>query len=44
MVEVETVTNWLFLFSFVPIVIALVWFFERARWHRVLRSLRTVDA
>ena len=44
MIEIETVTRWLFLFSFVPIVIALVWYFERARWHRVLRALRTVDA
>ena len=44
MVEIETVTKWLFVFSFVPIAVGLVWYFERARWHRMLRSLRTVDA
>jgi hypothetical protein len=44
MIEIETVARWLLLFSFVPIVVGLIWYFERARWHRVLRSLRTVDA
>lgn len=44
MVEIETVTKWMFAFSFVPMIVGLVWYFERARWHRVLRSLRTVDA
>jgi hypothetical protein len=34
----------LLLFSFLPITIALIWYFQRARWHRVLRALRTVDA
>jgi hypothetical protein len=34
----------LLLFSLLPIVVALVWYFQRARWHRVLRSLRTADA
>jgi hypothetical protein len=37
------VTRLLFLFSFVPIAVALIWYFQRARWHRVLRALRTAD-
>jgi hypothetical protein len=40
---IEGVTRWLFAFSFVPIAVALVWFFGRARWHRVLRALRTAS-
>ena len=36
------VTKMLLLFSVMPTVVALVWYFERARWHRVLRGLRTV--
>lgn len=42
--QIEGVARWLLVFSFVPIAIALVWYFERARWHRVLRALKTVDA
>jgi hypothetical protein len=42
--QIEGVANWLLIFSILPTVIALVWYFERARWHRVLRALRTVDA
>ena len=38
------VARLLFLFSFVPIAVALIWYFQRARWHRMLRALRTVDA
>jgi hypothetical protein len=41
---IEGVTRALLVFSVMPTVIALVWYFERARWHRVLRALRTVDA
>ncbi|HYC91218.1 MAG TPA: hypothetical protein VEO54_18505 [Thermoanaerobaculia bacterium] len=41
---IEGVTRALLVFSVLPTVIALVWYFERARWHRVLRALRTVDA
>jgi hypothetical protein len=41
--QIEGVAKWLLLFSILPTVIALVWYFERARWHRVLRALRTVD-
>ncbi len=37
------VTRMLLLFSLLPAVIALVWYFERARWHRVLRALRTAE-
>ena len=42
--QVEGVAKWLLIFSILPTVIALIWYFERARWHRVLRALRTVDA
>ncbi|HUR80220.1 MAG TPA: hypothetical protein VM733_05615, partial [Thermoanaerobaculia bacterium] len=41
---IEGVTRALLVFSVLPLVIALVWYFERARWHRVLRALRTADA
>ena len=41
---IEGVTRALLVFSVMPTVIALIWYFERARWHRVLRALRTVDA
>jgi hypothetical protein len=42
--QIEDVARWLFVFSFVPITIALIWYFERARWHRVLRALKTVES
>lgn len=42
--QVEGVAKMLLVFSVLPTVVALVWYFERARWHRVLRALRTVDA
>lgn len=42
--QIEGVARWLLLFSVLPAVVALVWFFERSRWHRVLRALRTADA
>lgn len=42
--QIEGVARWLLIFSVLPTVIALVWYFERSRWHRVLRALRTVDA
>lgn len=38
------VARMLLVFSFVPIAVALIWYFQRARWHRVMRSLRTVPA
>ncbi len=38
------VTRLLLLFSFVPIGVALLWYFQRARWHRVLRALGTATA
>lgn len=37
-------TRLLFLFSFVPIAVAMVWYFQRERWHRVLRAFGTADA
>ena len=41
---IEDVARGLLLFSVLPAVLALIWYFERARWHRVLRALRTADA
>lgn len=41
---IEGVAKMLLFFSIVPIVIALIWYFERSRWHRLLRSLKTADA
>lgn len=41
---IEGVTKMLLVFSVMPTIVALVWYFERSRWHRVLRALRTVDA
>lgn len=41
---IEGVARALLVFSVLPTIVALAWFFERARWHRVLRALRTVDA
>ncbi|HEY8133584.1 MAG TPA: hypothetical protein VII12_17030 [Thermoanaerobaculia bacterium] len=41
---IEGVARMLLVFSFLPIVVALIWYFQRARWHRVLRALRTADA
>jgi hypothetical protein len=41
---IEGVARMLLVFSIVPAVVGLIWYFQRARWHRVLRSLRTVDA
>lgn len=40
---IEGVARALLVFSVLPTVVALLWYFERARWHRVLRALRTVD-
>jgi len=42
--QIEGVAKMLIVFSVLPTIIALVWYFERARWHRVLRALRTADA
>ncbi len=41
---IESVATLLLLFSFVPIAVALLWYFQRARWHRLLRRLVTADA
>ena len=41
---IEGVARALLLFSFVPFAVALVWFLQRARWHRFLRALTTADA
>ncbi|HEV7239858.1 MAG TPA: hypothetical protein VGQ36_11510 [Thermoanaerobaculia bacterium] len=42
--QIEGVAKMLLVFSVLPTIIALVWYLERARWHRVLRALRTADA
>ncbi len=41
---IEGVARGLLLFSLVPGIVGLIWFVQRARWHRVMRSLRTIDA
>lgn len=41
---IEGVARLLLLFSVLPMVVGVVWYIQRRRWHRVLRSLRTVDA
>ena len=40
---IEGIARALLIFSVLPTVFALVWYFERARWHRVLRALRYAD-
>lgn len=40
---IEGVARGLLVFSVVPTIVALVWYFERSRWHRVLRALRTAQ-
>ncbi|HYS54867.1 MAG TPA: hypothetical protein VER58_14005 [Thermoanaerobaculia bacterium] len=40
---IEGVARMLLIFGLVPITVALLWYFQRSRWHRVLRSLRTVS-
>lgn len=42
--SIHSVAAVLLVFSFVPIAIALLWYFHRSRWHRSLRLLRTADA
>jgi hypothetical protein len=37
------VAKWLLVFSVMPTIVALIWYFERARWHRLLRALRTAE-
>jgi hypothetical protein len=41
---IEGVAKLLLIFSLLPIAAGLVWYFERARWHRMLRSLRTAES
>lgn len=41
---IEGAAKMLLVFSVLPTIVALLWYFERTRWHRVLRALRTVDA
>lgn len=41
--QIETVARWLLLFSAAPIGLALLWYLQRARCHRMLRVLTTAD-
>lgn len=41
--EIIGVAKMLLMFSVLPTVIALIWYLERGRWHRVLRALRTAE-
>jgi hypothetical protein len=41
---IEGAARGLLVFSVVPTIVALIWYFERARWHRVLRALRTAES
>jgi hypothetical protein len=41
---IQGVAKMLLIFSLLPIAVALLWFFKRRTWHRVLRSLRTAEA
>ncbi len=38
------VTRALLVFSFAPMIVAVIWYLNRAQWHRALHALRTVDA
>ena len=41
---IEGVARALLVFSVLPTIVALIWYFERSRWHRVLRALKTAGA
>lgn len=41
---IEGVARLLIAFSFVPMIVAIGWYLWRARWHRLMRSLRTAEA
>jgi len=41
---IEGVARMLMLFTFVPVAVALIWYFQRARWHRVITSLYAPQA
>jgi hypothetical protein len=41
---IEGVARGLLFFSLVPMLVAIVWYLQRSRMHRILRSLRTVEA
>ena len=41
---IEGVARWLIVLTIVPMLIGLIWYFERSRWHRALRALRTASA
>lgn len=43
-IGIEGAARWLLFFCAVPTVVALVWYFERSRWHRVMRALRTAES
>ncbi|HYR28117.1 MAG TPA: hypothetical protein VEU30_06595 [Thermoanaerobaculia bacterium] len=41
--EITGVARMLLVVSLLPAVVAVTWYLQRARWHRVLRALRTVE-
>lgn len=41
---IEGVAKMLLVFSLVPIGVGIAWFLQRARWHELLRSLRTIES
>ncbi|MFZ2493591.1 MAG: hypothetical protein WA208_19090 [Thermoanaerobaculia bacterium] len=41
--SIEGVAKALLVFSVIPIALALVWYFQRARWHRVLQMFWTAE-
>lgn len=40
---IQGVAKWLLVFSCVPMVAGVAWFLQRARWWRLLRSLKRID-
>jgi hypothetical protein len=41
--SIEGMAKLLFVFSFVPIPVAIVWYLQRARWHRIGHALLQVE-
>jgi hypothetical protein len=40
---IEGVARMLLVFAFVPMIVALLWYLQRSRWHRMLRALGTAS-
>jgi len=41
--SIENVAGWLLAFSFVPMIVAIVWHLRRSKWHAMIRSLLVVN-